>query len=280
LIDENPARSFGIEPPGVGVLRFVRAGGRTVIHTARARSPLRLLLPCNHGDAAWVFVASLGGGLVDGDALALSVDVDEGASALLGTQASTKVYCSPHGTSQALRAHVRRGGMLAIVPDPVSCFAGARYEQRIEVDLEDGSATLVLLDAFTCGRAARGERWSLARYASRTRVAVSGRTLAFDSVLLDPTHGDLRVRMGRFEAFASILAVGPRASDLRAGLLAAAVEASPRGAPRLLAATVLSDGATMGRVAATSAHESLAAVRPLLAPLARELGDDPFARRW
>jgi urease accessory protein len=273
------------EPRGSGALRFVRAGPRTVLHTLRARSPLRLLSPANHGSAAWVFAASLGGGLVNGDALVLSIDVEAGASALLGTQASTKVYCSPGGTSQALRAHVAPGAMLAIVPDPVSCFAGANYEQRLDVDLEDDTATLVLLDAFTCGRAARGERWAFGRYVSRTRVAVAGRTIAVDSLRLDPAHGDLAERMGRFEAFATIVAVGPRAAGVRAALLAAGGATAlgapgSRGQSGLYAATALSPAASIGRIAALSAYESLTAVRALLRPLARELGDDPFSRRW
>jgi urease accessory protein len=259
------------------------------------------LSPANHGSAAWVFAASLGGGLVDGDALALSIEVAAGASALLGTQASTKVYCSPRGTSQTLRASLERGAMLVLVPDPVSCFAGAKYEQRMDVDLEDASATLVLLDAFTCGRAARGERWAFGRYVSRTRVTVAGRTIALDALRLDPAHGDLAARMGRFEAFATILAVGPRAADVRAALQAAAgvpaaldatdapgTSAGPTDervrtqtpTSRLFAATVLSPAASIGRIAAISAHESLAAVRSLLAPLAHQLGDDPFSRRW
>jgi urease accessory protein len=266
--------------PGQGALRFVRAGSRTVVHTARAASPLRLLLPRNHGVASWAYVASLGGGLVDGDAISLTVDVDAGGCALLGTQASTKVYRSPRGTSQALRARVGAGALLAVIPDPVTCFAGASYEQRIDVELEDESATLVLVDMLTCGRAARGERWAFARYASRTRVSIAGRVLMMDAVLLDREQGDPAARMGRFDAVATLVAVGPRATGVRDGLLAAAASVPSPASTRLHSATVLSPGACIGRVGAVSAHEAIAAVRALLAPIAGPLGDDPFARRW
>jgi urease accessory protein len=265
---------------GEGSLRFVRAGPRTVVHTARARSPMKLLLPRNHGEASWAYVASLGGGLVDGDALALAVEVDRGASALVGTQASTKVYRSPRGTTQSLSARVARDAMLALVPDPVSCFAGARYAQSIDVELEDDRATLVLVDAFTCGRAARGERWAFDRYGSRTRVTRAGRLLVLEAVLLDPAHGDLTTRMGSFEAFATVLAVGPRAEEVRARLLSAAAGPPLRDGSRLHAANAIAHDVTIGRVAAGSAGELSATLRALASPLARELGDDPFARRW
>jgi urease accessory protein len=266
--------------PGQGALRFVRAGPRTVVHTARAASPLRLLLPKNHGDAAWVYVASLGGGLVQGDALSVSIDVDAGGCALVGTQASTKVYRSPRGTSQALRARVAAGAMLMVIPDPVTCFAGASYEQRIDVELEDESASLVLVDTLTCGRAARGERWAFARYASRTRIGIGGRLLVHDAVHLDPDQGDLCARMGRFDAIATIAAFGPGATEVRERLVGAASSAPAHGAARMHAVTVLSPTASLGRVAAVSAQEAIAATRTLLAPIALALGDDPFARRW
>jgi urease accessory protein len=265
---------------GEGELRFVQAGGRTVVHTARAHSPLKLLLPSNHGTGAWAYVATLGGGLVDGDAVALDVDVGGGASALLGTQASTKVYRSPRGSSQTVCARVGGGGLLAVLSDPVSCFAGARYEQRIDVDLADEDATLVLVDTLTCGRAARGERWAFTRYASRTRVSRAGRVLVIDAVLLDPEHGDLATRAGRYDAFGTVIAVGPRAGEVRARILAAA--ASPPTAPstRLIAATTPGPDVVLARLATTSAQEAAATVRALVQPVARELGDAPFARRW
>jgi len=263
---------------GHATLRFARAAaGRTVVHTARAHSPTRILLPNNRGDACWAFVASLGGGLVDGDAIALSVVVDAGARALLGTQASTKVYRSPRGSAQALTAHVGPGALLAVVPDPVSCFAGARYRQEVDVGLEDATSSLVLLDAFTCGRAARGERWAFDRYASRTRIARGGRLVAVDAVLLDPAHGDLASRMHAFDAFATIFAIGPGAAEVRSHVLVSAAAAT--GTALLLSATELGPDAVVARVAAPSAQALARTVRGLLAPLALTLGDDPFARR-
>jgi urease accessory protein len=265
---------------GQGSLRFVRAGARTVVHTARAHSPMKLLLPRNHGGASWAYVASLGGGLVDGDLLGLTVHVDEGASALVGTQASTKVYRSPRGTAQALSARVARNALLALVPDPVSCFAGARYAQSTDIALEDDRASLVLVDAFTCGRAARGERWAFERYASRTHVSRAGRQIVLDAVLLDPAHGDLASRMSPFEAFGTVLAVGPRVAQVRERVLASAAGAPQPDALRLQSANAIAQDVAIGRIAARSAAELSATLRALLSPLAGELGDDPFARRW
>jgi urease accessory protein len=239
----------------------------------RAESPLKLLLPKNHGDGAWAFVASFGGGLVNGDAIRLDVDVGDGATAMLSTQSSTKAY---RGSSeQRLRARVGRGALLVAIPDAVSCFREASYEQRAHMELEP-EASLVFLDAFTCGRSARGERWLFARYASRTRIDVAGRNVLTDSILLDPAHGPLPARMGRFDAFATLVALGPRARTIAESFLS--VPFSP-GSPSVQAASILDDGAIL-RVAATSAELCACAVREALTPLPSILGDDPFARKW
>ena len=56
-----------------GRLSFERAGARTVGSAAYAESPLRLLTPGNHGEAARAYTSTLGGGLVDGDRVRLEL---------------------------------------------------------------------------------------------------------------------------------------------------------------------------------------------------------------
>src|SRR5260370_8394377 len=90
--------------PGRGALTFSRVGQRTVVRRAFSTSPLKLLNPQNHSAAAWVYLASYGGGLVGGDALRIDIDVERGAAAVISTQPSTKVYPSAQGASQQLPA--------------------------------------------------------------------------------------------------------------------------------------------------------------------------------
>lgn len=270
---------------GHGAIVFEQAGvpprAHTVLRAARAQSPLRLLTPRNHGHGAWVIVASLGGGLVDGDAIRLDVEVGPGAVGLLGTQASTKVYRCPTSTCrQDASARVAADGVLVLVPDPVACFAGARYEQSLRVELA-ASATLVAVDTFTAGRSGRGERWDFLRYAARTTVTRAGAPIFLDAVVLDPAHGDLRARMGRFDAFATMAIFGPRAASLRQAALAPQDEGPPRRtAAVVVAASPIGDDGAVVRIAGTSVEAVTSAVRARLAGLGALLGDDPFARKW
>lgn len=195
---------------GHGVLSVTRGVTGSVVTRAVARSPLQLLVPRNHGHAVWAFLSSHGGGLVDGDDVAFSVDVGAGASALLTTQASTKVYRSPRGCKQSVTATVGDGGVLVVLPDPIVCFAGAQLDQSISIRLGT-DASVVLVDAATAGRVAHGERWAFARYRSVLSVARGDRTLVRDAIELDPRHGPLADRLGRYDALATVIAIGPNA---------------------------------------------------------------------
>ncbi len=237
-------------------------------------------MPQNHGSAAWVYTSSYGGGLVDGDRIALDVDVGPGAAAFLSTQASTKVYRSPRGTSTELHARISTEGFLAVIPDPTVCFAASRYEQVQSFDLSEGSG-LVLVDWVSSGRHASGERWAFHEYVARLRARVEGRLVLHDALALRGDDGDLRDRLGRFDVLAVLLILGMRLRD-RAAELAARVAEMPvvRRSGQVASATPVGEGGCLVRVAGTSVEQTARTVREYLGFLPRLLGDDPWARKW
>src|SRR3954452_16525445 len=109
-----------------GRLSFERAGAATVLRSVYAESPLRLLTPRNHGGAAWAYTSTLGGGLVDGERERLRLDIGAGARALVPTQGPSRVFRSAGGCESDVEARVEAGALLALVPPPGGCFAGAR----------------------------------------------------------------------------------------------------------------------------------------------------------
>ncbi|MCY1078967.1 urease accessory protein UreD [Archangium lansingense] len=264
---------------GSAKLAFERVGNRTVVTTALAHSPLRLLTPRNHGHAAWVYTSSLGGGLVDGDHLSVELDVAEDSAALLSSQGSTRVYRSPRGCRSELSARVAPGALLAWVPDPTMCFSGARYTQSQDIQLAP-SASLVLMEMLTAGRSANGERWAFTHYASSLRVHREGRALIDERWLLDPAHGALPARLGRFDALGTVLLVGPALDSAREALAAqvGSLPVTPRSGLVCSASPLGPDGLVL-RVAASSAEALLRTTREWLSFLPSLLGDDPWIRR-
>jgi urease accessory protein len=257
---------------GHGRVEVSRDGNRSVVTSLTAASPLKLLTPRNHGRAAWIYSTSYGGGLVDGDALCLDLVVGAGAALYLTTQASTKIY--PGTASQSLTADVGEQALLVALPDPVVPFAGARYRQRASLRL-GATASLVWLESLTAGRVASGERWHADSYRSHLRVERGGLLLALDGLVLDPAHGKLAERLGRFDALATLLLVGPAAARLRQHVL----DSGATDGPCLVAPSPLADDVAVARLAATGAEALARALHALLLPLADLLGDDPLARK-
>lgn len=239
---------------------LVRARGAiSEVHRARGAGPLRLLTPRNAGNAGWIVTSSLGGGLVDGDDVALEVEVDRGATCVIATQASTKAY---RGRSfQRLHANVADGAAAIIVPDPLVPFRDATIRQVTRIALAP-TAQLVLCDIVTAGRIAHGERWACARL--DTTLSITG--LLHDRVVLDRAHGSIADRMRGVEALATCIVIGPK-------LELPAWDFDPQRA-----ASPLGRGAII-RLAGNIA-DVIAESRALLAPACAQLGEDPWARKW
>jgi len=264
---------------GRASITFCRTGARTVLAEALAASPLRVLTPRNHGRGAWAYLATLGGGMIDGDRIDIRIVAAEGTTALVGTQASTKVYRSPRGCSQKVAVDVAQGAAVALVPDPVVCFAGARYSQEIAVSVAPGGSVL-FLDGYTCGRSARGERWDFASFSSRTTVRRGGVRSFVDAVRLDAAHGSISERMGRFDVVLSLVALGPRFSGVREAMLCATAPPSFSRATATIAVSPLGADGAIVRVADECFESASRSLRTSFAELAAFLGDDPFARKW
>ncbi len=258
---------------GGGILRIERrSDGQSIVTQSRAESPLRLLTPSNHGHAPWVYIATFGGGLVDGDAIDLTVDIDHDAWGVLSTQAHGKVY--PGHASQAIRARVGDNGLLASLPDPTVCFAGAHLKQSAHVEL-GREANLLWLESLVSGRSAHGERWQFGSYESAISVARQGTVTLSDTLLLNGAIGPSPIlHMKSYEWLATLVVIGPAVRAIADAI------ARPPPSRDMLVSVHQRDDATLVRLAATNVEAGQALVQSWLRPLAGLLGDDLLARKW
>ena len=278
------AAAQAAQVPQAGRGRFAveraRGRGRSIVSRAFATSPLRLLTPRNHGHAAWIYTSSHGGGLVDGDDIAIRASIGAGATAFLSTQSATKVYRSPRGTRAALDADVGDNALLVVAPDAVICFAGSRYRQTQRVTLGAGSG-LVLVDQVTSGRRESGERWAFDEYFSRTVVHLEERLVVHDALALRAADGPMAARFGSCDVLAAAILVGSVLAE-EIERIDARVRAEPvtRRAERLIAATPVGDAGCVVRIAGRSVEDVDDTLRDLLGFVPRLLGDSPWARKW
>lgn len=265
---------------GTAHLRFARSGANTVLERSFATSPVKLFTTRSTGSSCWVYSATLGGGLVGGDAIQMTVDLGAGSRGLLATQASTKVYRSLRPASQIVSAAIASDALLAVVPDPVVCFAGADFTQRQRYELGE-RASLVAVDWMTSGRHATGERWAFKRYESRIDILRNGRRILYDGLVLETGLDRVGERMGRFDVCLTAVITGPDVAD-QAAAIVRAHSAMPvsRDAALIESASTLSDGGALLRIAGTSVEQVGRLLRDRLAFLHPLFGDDPWSRKW
>jgi len=272
-------------PPGKGSIVIEVVAAASAVISAAASAPLKLLVPRPRGMSAWAYAATFGGGFLAGDVVDLDIRVGPGARALCATQASTKVYKSERDAwgRQTVSAAVGEGGLLALLPDPVCAFAGARYAQRQTIELARG-ASLVLVDTLVSGRAARGERYRFSSYRTHTEIFVEGSLVAVDAMKLEDTpESRVSERMGRFDALVTAFILGPLV-ETNAAALVESFAKEPAGVPDrpqpILKTASPLPGGVMLRVAAEDPEAAAALLRRSLAFLPELLGDNPWARKW
>ncbi|RKP35743.1 UreD urease accessory protein-domain-containing protein, partial [Dimargaris cristalligena] len=178
-----------LQEPGQGHIHCGLVAGQPTLFQCSGKYPLKLVAPRTIASsaAAAVYILTYGGGIVHGDRINLSVQVDPGAVLTLLTQGSTKVFRNRDGEAlqpevppelsyslNQLTATVAPGGCLVCLPSPVTCFKESRYLQNQRIELQDATSGLVLLDWMTSGRHSCGESWQFDLYNSTNTIYLGG----------------------------------------------------------------------------------------------------------
>ncbi|KAF9455045.1 UreD-domain-containing protein [Macrolepiota fuliginosa MF-IS2] len=195
-------------PAGGGSITLAVHGARAVFEELSSAYPLKLLSPqVYERDVAIVYLLSYGGGLVAGDRVELDVKLKEGSKLLVLSQGSTKVFKTRPGqrlasirangaytalptptddslTTQTIRYTLLSKSSLFLLPDPVTCFRSASYNQIQTFNLAPDSS-VVILDWLTSGRKALDEDWAFTRYYSENEVIIGDKRWAKDAMLLE-----------------------------------------------------------------------------------------------
>ena len=267
---------------GSAALSVRVVAGQSAVTEAWSTNPVKLLTPRMRGSSVWSYLSNFGGGLVAGDETSVKLSLGAGTRCFFTSQASTKVYRNPQHRrcSHRLTADLDKDSLLILAPDPVQSFADSIYTQTQEFHLKFG-ASLVLLDWFSAGRAACGERWSFHRLWSRNDIFMERERWLLDSMLLDRAHGPLNGthRLGRFNTVALVALVGETLAGEATRILAR-VNAQPlaKRAGLIFSASAIRGG-TLLRVAGERHEEVARYVFDSLGFAGRLLGDDPWARK-
>ncbi len=178
----------------VGRLAVRRSAGRSRLARLYQEGAAKIRMPAVDADPFEAVLINTAGGLTGGDRLSWQVEVDDGASASITTQACEKIYRSAGGRAEvACAMRVGRGAGLAWLPQETIVYREAALARRFEVDLAPG-ARLLMAEATVFGRLAMGETVDRGDFRDRWRVRREGRLIHAEDFAVGP---DLAATLAR-----------------------------------------------------------------------------------
>jgi len=268
------ATQHQIRSRGALDIAFQSQNGPTRLARSFQSGCLRLRVPRaeSASEIPTAVVINTAGGIAGGDALNQSFRWDEGAHAIVTTQAAEKVYRALAGGPAAridTTLHVRAGAHAEWLPQEAILFDSSVLRREARV-LLDAQATFLGMEALILGREAMGETVRAGHLSDRLRIWRDGRLVYADALVLDGEIDGLmrRASIGHgMRAMAIIVHAAPDAPALLPAVRAALAEPSGCAAASawngLLAVRLLApDGEALRRDIA-SAFAVLREGRPL-----------------
>ncbi|XP_050371669.1 urease accessory protein D [Argentina anserina] len=205
-----------------GRLVVEKVGGRSTVTRSFSKYPLKFIVPRKVGsskaDAVWVYTLTYGGGIVTGDSISCEFTIGDGCTTVITTQASTKVYKSLGAkcSEQVMEARVGSNALLAVIPDPVTCFSTARYSQK-QIFRVVADSSLVFVDWITSGRHESGEKWDFDLYKSANHIFIGDdEPLFLDMVHLESgSVSSIAERMQDYQVIAMVVLLGPKIKHIQ-----------------------------------------------------------------
>ncbi len=171
---------------GSGVLGIRRRDGRARIASLYQEGAAKIRMPRVAGDPLEAILINMAGGLTGGDRLRWEVELGEGASALVTTQACERIYRSAGGEARvATRLKLAKGTHLAWLPQETILFDRSALSRTLDVEMDVGAEAL-LVEATMLGRRAMGETVAEAAFRDRWRVRLGGRLVHAEEFRLGP----------------------------------------------------------------------------------------------
>lgn len=152
-------------------LRFGRAGTQTCRLELHESGGYRARFPSPARDAPCEAVLiNTGGGMAGGDRMWTQITVDDGAKAVVSTQAAEKIYRS-QGSDTCIETKLSVGAdaRLDWLPQETILFSGGRLRRSLDILLDNNSQALVC-ECLYFGRAAMGELLESGLFQDRWRI--------------------------------------------------------------------------------------------------------------
>lgn len=216
--------------------------GRTRLADLYQQGAAKIRFPMAEGMPLEAVIINTAGGLTGGDRLAVSLNVAEGAHAVIATQACEKIYRAESGQAVVENTIVvASAGRCDWLPQETILFDGAGLKRRLNVTMT-GDSYFFGVEALVSGRSASGETINTLALHDHIAIRRDGRLIYADALSLSgPVRSALSrpARGGGAGAIATVLYAAPdaerRLGEVRDSLAACRSETGASAVNGLLA---------------------------------------------
>ncbi len=147
------------------------------------------------------YLLQLGGGYIEGEKYKNIFKLNDGARAIITTQASTKVYkCeNDEKVQQETIIELGKDSVLEYITDTVILYKDAIYKQTNDIYLDE-SSTLIYSDGITSGWSPDGEKFQYKNVQLKSNVYVNNKMVLLDNLIINPRKNDVS-KLGFFEGY-------------------------------------------------------------------------------
>jgi urease accessory protein len=125
-------------------------------------------------------------GILDGDEYNIKIEVEEGCSLQLHTQAYQRLFNMKQGATQQMTVHIADNASFCFLPHPSVPHEQSVFTTRNNFHLDDNSS-LVFGEVLTCGRKLNGELFLFSKYHSITHVYINNKLVIKENLLMRPS---------------------------------------------------------------------------------------------
>lgn len=176
--------------------------GKTILKHLFFTAPFKIISPFyDEYETIKVMLLSVSAGIMEGDVQEIKVIVSKDTKMELSSQSYEKIHKMKHGCAiRKTEIYVESHAFLNYNPLPVIPYKDSSFENRLDVELQDGTSAFQMCEILTCGRSACKERFEYHYYHSIVHVRKKGILVYRDNTRFNPKQTEMN-GTGMYEGY-------------------------------------------------------------------------------
>ena len=168
-------------------LQAVKKNGRTVLQHRFCSAPFKVMdvTEDKKKETLHLMIMSASPGVLDGDRIAIDIDIKAGATLALHTQSYQRLFQMKDGAVQSMTVEMQEGATFCFLPHPLVPHQGSAFQTHHKIFLEP-ACTISWGEVLTCGRNLHDEKFRYTKMQSITEIFLHRKLVVRENLWIEP----------------------------------------------------------------------------------------------